>query len=157
MASTDTPATLSDTLDTHRLAWAAGIVDGEGSIVLQKHKTRGYWALSVTVGNTDPRMLTILRDLFGGSISRYQPAGPRKPIWKWNVASRKAEHCLRQVLPWLVTKREQAELGLRSRELLTPRGQKWRPPALEDGNRWIERRLKELKLEHGDQWIEAPA
>lgn len=152
MAATDAPATLSELIDSHRLAWAAGIVDGEGSINLRQAPSRGYWELRVAVGNTDPRMVVLLREMFGGSVSTYQPKGNRRLLWKWHVSNRLAEKCLRQIMPWLVTKKDQADLGLRSRELILPkRGRvgRFRSPGVDETSSDLAVKMRALRI--GDE------
>ena len=129
-------------------AWAAGIIDGEGCILLSpgKHdRCKEYWTLRVSVSQVDRRLLTRLHAMFGGSVSshgRMQAKGGR-PISCWRVTSRQAEHVLRTVFPWLVVKREQAELALQSRDYMGTRGIKGSAnlPILRD----LHRRLKLLK------------
>ena len=109
-----------------KLAWAAGIVDGEGCIVLYKAKTRtgNAWVLRLTVTNTSKPMVMALQDIFGMGNLIFSPRNnPRhKDIWRWEVATRKAEQALRLLLPYLVTKRREAELGLASRRLIRQLG-----------------------------------
>src|SRR5260221_2107931 len=100
---------------SHQLAWAAGIVDGEGCIFIGAGVS-----LRVRVGvtNTDIRMIERLKELFGGNAA-YRRRNDRNPnhknIWDWEVAAKKAEACLKEVLPYLVCKRDQAELALLAR------------------------------------------
>lgn len=118
-----------DLTDTHWLAWAAGIIDGEGSIGIYKNRHRNNWELRVSVGNLDPRLLRLLRELFGGHTRLSKVAkGRYRPLWKWAVSHRGAERCLRLVMPWLVAKRDQAELALEARSLV---GRKWQRRSLE--------------------------
>lgn len=70
-----------------RYAWAAGIIDGEGSICIGK-KSGGYYSLVMAVGQsgpTIPPMLIELRSLFGGSMPRLSPTQKdgwaRQPHW----------------------------------------------------------------------------
>src|SRR5687767_2509387 len=50
------------------LAWAAGIVDGEGYVSIDT-----TFVLRLSVSNTDPRITDRLLHLFGGSKHQYQP------------------------------------------------------------------------------------
>ena len=109
------------------LAWAAGIVDGEGCIALVKGRHRRckeYYALRVAVTNTDPRMLLQLRHTLGGAITKHgviKVAG-HKRVWRWSATGRIAAEMLQKMLPWLVTKRDQAELAISFRQCLRRRG-----------------------------------
>lgn len=107
------------------LAWAAGIVDGEGSINLIKMKRYDSYGTGLTfdlrldVGNTDPRMLVRLKDIFGGSISSNLKARPnRKPTFCWHLHGAKAAEAIQLMRPYLVIKGEQADLALISRQFV---------------------------------------
>ena len=73
---------------TKDIAWAAGIIEGEGSVCKAKKCHFGQ-GIKLTVVQKDDWILRKLRDLFGGSLA-YQNAahdaykkGPtRLPIWR---------------------------------------------------------------------------
>ena len=109
-----------------RLAWFAGIIDGEGSV-------GAYWTnrganakkgnppslvFLVTIGNTDIRMIeamTQIADELGlkyGVCKRKWPAG-FKSMWVLTFAGwNRVEGILTHVLPFLVCKREKADIVL---------------------------------------------
>lgn len=94
------------------LCYAAGIFDGEGCIMIQKAKPVAYW-LTVRVGTTDLELLTWLKVRWGGSVSRTRFRLQRKPSAEWQLINKAAGQFLRSVLPFLQTKRPQAELALK--------------------------------------------
>lgn len=103
------------------LAWAAGILDGEGCICIYGRPGRiskkGVHALALTVNvtNTDPRMPLKMKEIFGGNLSRAveRRGNPRRrPILAWVITGRPAGNALAKMLPYLVTKREQAEIAI---------------------------------------------
>ena len=99
------------------LAWAAGFIDGEGCIILYQGKPT--YVLKLTVTNTDLRSLERLKEIFGvGTISIRQRSGQRRPCWNYYLAARKAEQALRQVEPYLFTKKVQCQIGLLSRKYI---------------------------------------
>ena len=106
------------------LAWAAGIIDGEGCIILVRHKaskTRktDSWLLRVDVGNCDARMLKKFLTLFGGHVvKKLAPSSKHMPQWRWYCNGKNAVNVLQSILPYLVCKREQAEVALLSRRFL---------------------------------------
>lgn len=110
-----------DNLD---LAWAAGIIDGEGYVGLLNSSVKRlkdgtperYPEIRVSVDNYDNLMVDKLCLMFGGS--RYSRNIPRcrKTIHRWLVACKKAENCLRLIEPYLVTKKKQAEFALSYRD-----------------------------------------
>lgn len=101
------------------LAWAAGFFDGEGSVVVW-HKPAvkvcagKVYNLRVSVGCTDLEPIEKLKYLFGGKIYYRKPL---RANWKgchiWHLSSKQAKGFLGLVLPFLVVKGKQAELGIR--------------------------------------------
>ncbi len=108
------------------LAWAAGIVDGEGYIgtYLAHTRTGSCYVLKLTVVNTDIRMLERFKLIFGvGSISSKKVyASNHKPRWDYYVSSKKAQQVLELIQPYLVAKADQAELALLSRKYIRQHG-----------------------------------
>lgn len=103
-------------------AWAAGVMDADGymGICAEKHKLADgnkklYPQLRVTVSNYDLPMVDKLYDMFGGSRNIYHKLDRRKVVQRWEVAAVKAEKTLELLLPFLVTKKPQAELALEFR------------------------------------------
>ena len=100
------------------LAWAAGMIDGEGCIGIYHTRTSGYgFVLSVSVGNTEIELLEALRSSFGGGVYaiRKTQANPGwKRAYQWRPGSRKAASFLDAILPYLQSPRktEAAVLGL---------------------------------------------
>lgn len=95
---------LSDT----EAAYAAGIVDGEGSIYFSRnHKTR-WPSPIVSVASTDRELLEWLRARVGGTIIQkrtYQPQHARS--YDWKLTDRRALEFLKLVQPFLVIQRKQ--------------------------------------------------
>lgn len=110
---------------TEKLAYTAGIMDGEGSIYIRK-TTRGHQSseLSVFVTNTEEWICQWLKFQYGGSVHIMNPT--RKPNWKigyrWWLSSNKAVEFLKMVLPYLNLKRPQAELAIKFQEIKQRRG-----------------------------------
>ena len=108
---------------SHRLAWAAGFMDGDGFITIQnrktKHKDKIYTGTYLRVGacQANAKPLEELQKLFGGTI-RPKNSGPnregynRKAQWIWALSTQEAGQCLEQLLPYLLHKQEVAELAL---------------------------------------------
>jgi hypothetical protein len=106
------------------LAWVAGIIDGEGCVSITKSgngktdRPSGaitYYALRLHVANADPRLILRLRELFGGPVyQRIRLHHPEwKPQWDWYAprGGTGAVEILRMVYPYLVSKRDQADLA----------------------------------------------
>lgn len=129
------------------LAWAAGIIDGEGHIglYLSRTNTGNCYVLKVAVVNTNLKMLERLKSIFnGGSINvRIKKQSHHKQQWCYYACSKKAERVLQSVLPYLVAKSDQAELGLLSRKYIRQHGINTMNPEMEKQSE-ISARLKEL-------------
>ena len=106
-----------------QLTWAAGFFDGEGTVYIYSHSSsHRYRYLAISVSQRDPRPLLVFRELFGGSIHRHEHTrGVEADIWKWEVRNRLAGAALVQLLPYLLLKREQAELAIAYQDLLKQR------------------------------------
>ena len=119
-------------MTNEELAYAAGIMDGEGSISLVKTKQRNKppkylnhgnlsnpnginirYVLSVNVGMVDRQVPEWLYEQFGGHL--YYRKG-QKEGWSnqciWQITSRLALSFLEQVFPYLKVKRVQAKIAI---------------------------------------------
>lgn len=108
---------------SHRLAWAAGFIDGDGFITIQNRKTKYkdkiYTGTYLRLGACQAKqeVLLELQTLFGGAIKE-KNSGPnrenynRKQQWIWSLSTKQASEALKQILPFLVHKREIALLAL---------------------------------------------
>lgn len=89
-------------------AWAAGFIDGDGFISIDKTGDGFQAKIEATQGIEDP--LVCLRNLFGGSI------GVKKSTYGnylyWRARGYQVEEILRCLLPYLVVKKRQAEIVL---------------------------------------------
>lgn len=99
------------------LAYTAGIIDGEGCIRITRNTDRGPM-VRVHVTNTNKALTDMLKDTFGGYVreekKRYLPRAKIRHVWE--VSAKQAEVFLRLVKPYLLLKREQAEVALLLRE-----------------------------------------
>uniref|UniRef100_A0A6H2A3W2 Putative HNH homing endonuclease n=1 Tax=viral metagenome TaxID=1070528 RepID=A0A6H2A3W2_9ZZZZ len=99
------------------LAYAAGIVDGEGCISiggksLGAGKPRRLIML-LSVVNTNEWLIRWLKMQFGGNIRSNKPTNPRAKLkWIWRVESKKASEIIKLIMPYLQIKRPQAELAI---------------------------------------------
>lgn len=98
------------------LGWAAGMIDGEGSISLARKGGAHCYCLQLDVGNTCRAALVALRDIFGaGNVCTKKTHGNRKPGWQWYVGRAQAAKVLRQIAPYLRIKQQQAAVALEYR------------------------------------------
>ena len=89
-------------------AYAAGLVDGEGCITIENQRNHMY--LLIQVCNTDPRVCIWLKERFGGAI-RTQQQKNWKRMYRWAVTTVKAKEFLTAIYPYLIIKKEQADIA----------------------------------------------
>jgi len=104
------------------LSYAAGILDGEGCITIDKRKQyykkidgRYYncgisYTLFVSTTTIDTIIPSFMYGIFGGSYHpfyRNKPEG-RKTYYRWQIASNKARDALKKMVPYLKLKKPQA-------------------------------------------------
>ena len=101
------------------LAYAAGIVDGEGCIGVRSIvRSPRHVRIVVEVANTDARLVRWLEEPWPPSkkirpmVRKTRYSAKHKPLFLWMLTSRKAEAFLSDVLPYLLIKKDQAELAL---------------------------------------------
>ena len=109
---------------TWERGYAAGMIDSDGCISLYRgHKNiRGndfvHYRLMVIVNQTDGRAIDFLYGTFGGNLYRRNAVGNRRPfLYRWELGGEKAQRFLKQILPMLRIKREQAELAIRFQDI----------------------------------------
>ena len=97
-------------------AYMAAFIDGEGCISLYKgniYAKHQRTELSLYISNTHKETIDRLQEVWGGRRKiRHQD----HPKWKTNYilkwASNKATDVLKEVLPYMITKKKQAELAI---------------------------------------------
>lgn len=90
-----------------RVIYAAGFFDGEGSISIVIGRGNQIGSLFISVGQIDERPLHLLKNLWGGSINL-----DNKRVSRWRLNHQKARDALAEMLPYLIVKREQAEVAI---------------------------------------------
>lgn len=104
------------------LAYAAGLIDGEGSISIRARPSRRSLYVVISIANTDQRMTDWLRTQFGGTVGRshQNPERGWRPQWTWQLLGGAVCQLLEAVQPWLIVKGEQARVALGFEQLRTP-------------------------------------
>lgn len=101
----------------------AGIIDGEGSICIFPYYGRHYkygkyprYKPALCVTNTNRKLMEWIVENFGGTIQvvkrKRDQLKTHKQNHHWLVSHEKAANIIRAILPYLVIKREQADLFL---------------------------------------------
>lgn len=100
-------------------AWLAGLVDGEGALCLLKNKAGSpthpnpTYKPSLQIGMTDTKAIVKAADMLDAPIYHYGKTHKgEKDEFKVSVQGRRLGTVLLRLLPWLRTKRQQAELLL---------------------------------------------
>ena len=121
-------------MDERDLAYAAGLIDGEGWIGMRKkkgirNKGRAYsYAIGVSVGMANQELPEWLCSMFGGVVcKRLTKQANRHDSWHWQIEHGTALLALRSILPYLKLKRPQAELAIQFQEAIKPRQYKYHP------------------------------
>ncbi len=99
------------------LAYTAGIMDGEGSIGIARHKSkscrRGYTLeLYVQVTSSDEQLCEWLRSSFAGSMS-HSINSVGNPMRHWIIVANQAKMFLKLISPYLRLKKSQAEIAIK--------------------------------------------
>lgn len=124
--------------DSTKIAYAAGLLDGEGSILTALRIKRWTPQLIVAIQMCDERVLVWMAENFGGGVyvvRRKQPPtlpnGAKPVVWRqqyqWKLLCGKAGEFLKLVQPYLIVKRQQCERALALRALTGKRSQRITP------------------------------
>ncbi len=114
-----------------KVIWAAGFFDGEGCVSVRRRKpvnqgktaSQEYTYVLVVTANQKARSpLEILQQLFGGAIFYHSHKENHCPMYTWQATTLIAAAMLREILPYLVVKQEQAEIALTFQSRRRPRG-----------------------------------
>ena len=104
------------------LAYAAGIIDGEGCIKIfrvpaaQLKRNFDRYSLQVQVDMVNPAAIQWLQDKFGGKVYDHIRDHIKHPTWNnskgWYIYSQQAGVFLNKILPYLLVRVEQAKIAL---------------------------------------------
>jgi hypothetical protein len=110
--------------------WAAGFVDGEGSVTIVSRRSnqgpRRTYLLRLTVGQRIRPPLLRLHGLFGGNVSEH--ALGNSGCYVWTANGHRASEALTAMRPYMSVKTEQADVAVRFQTLLSSRASsRWTP------------------------------
>lgn len=98
-------------------AYLAGIMDGEGSISISRKtdptmKSGFSFRPCIEISNTDKPLMDWIASTTGlGAIRLYVDHNPKhRPAYKWSLWSNQANQFLNAIRPYLITKRERADI-----------------------------------------------
>lgn len=108
-----------------QLAYLAGIIDGEGSIGIEKlspYKSRKktYYAARLCIINTDIALIHWLKENFtGGSWNERKVLPHQKRCYRWHIFGTNLERLLIAVRPYLIIKTKQADCVIQFRKTVS--------------------------------------
>lgn len=107
-------------------AYIAGIIDGEGSIMLQRFHSNEYPSPCVSIASTTLELLTWIKETVGYGIIKQKKnynLEKHKDCYSYVVKYDNAINLLKEVFPYLIinAKKERAKLILEKYKSLTPR------------------------------------
>ena len=94
------------------IAYAASIVDTQGTITIRRHKDARYspgysTSMDMSITTANEYLVWWLRFTFGGYVYKSS-----ERTWRWVIDKRQAAQLLELMLPYLETKKRQARLAL---------------------------------------------
>ena len=96
-------------IETDR-AWMAGIIDGEGTIIIGKD---GYhYQSKVSVCNTNTDTFTLFMEEYSGIITPYRKGINCKVLYVWCCPAANQQRIITDVIPYLKLKLNQANIML---------------------------------------------
>lgn len=111
------------------LIYTAGLIDGEGSILLAKSRSSDKFRHpSVSLTSTSKELIDFLKENFGGTVCKQKTyKSHHKPSWSWRVSYNDAVLFIEQIWPFLKerSKRKRCEMILTSYKALTNRNGKY--------------------------------
>lgn len=101
------------------IEYLAGAFDSEGTIGIHRststgiHRNGKTYAVQIAVTNTYLPLLMEFRDMFGGTVTNRKPTGHGvKRRYDWYLTGQRARTFLITIMPYLLEKRQQAELAI---------------------------------------------
>lgn len=105
-------------METNKIAYFAGIVDGEGCLSITRPNGKHTYIPSVIIFNTNSDIIHWVQDNFGGTAyyNQYPPSIRKmggKPVNRWITTMNSCMDIVRLVYPYLIIKKRQADVMLR--------------------------------------------
>jgi len=107
---------------SEQLAYMAGIIDGEGSIGIEKQKANGkqrkhdYYCLRLRVYNTNFELITWLLNNFGGNYFKNTKYKGRKQCYSWTLFGDNLLQVITACEPYFIVKKNLIEIVMEFRK-----------------------------------------
>lgn len=124
---------MNDTQTITTRSYTAGLMDGEGSVMLTRASKNQFRCPQVSLTNTSYELIEFMQTTFGGSVSRHKTYQEHhKPSWVWKLTHQAALDFLRLILPYMreSVKRARATYLLTKYDQVTQRNGKYTPDQL---------------------------
>lgn len=97
------------------IPYLAGMIDADGYVTVHRsvRANRVYVAPQVGIAGTVPAPHHLAASLWGGNVNRYVPKNPtHRPQYQWTRQGGSAALVIEAIRPYLLIKRQQADLAL---------------------------------------------
>lgn len=78
--------------------------------------------MTVAVGNNDVKIIKFCKNKFGGAVYRVHHKSYKNVSYRWMLSHNKACEFLKLILPYLISRKEEAELGILFRKTFIKKG-----------------------------------
>jgi len=95
-----------------RLAYAAGLFDGEGCVGAYKDKRNGRPYSQIQMQNNNKALVQFLADIFGGNVNKGTRRAHQSQSYLWACFGKHAASVLTMLYPYLIGKKAQAKLAI---------------------------------------------
>lgn len=133
------------------LIWAAGLFDGEGCVGIYRRSLKAMTPVfreKLHLSMTHEATVRKFCEIMGVGAVSFRRSRRKKwrPVWVWQTSNHQAQIALERLLPFLVTKRAEAEFAREFAKYKAPAGHRLSAAALSARTVIIEK-LKALKKE----------
>jgi len=122
-------------------AYAAGLLDGEGTVGIYLRANVHSWYVSVRIGSTDMAILKWLQARWGGCVHPQRVREEHKLFWVWELSTKAADKFLSDVVDYVQIKHRQVENALAFRQNVPEPGKR-----LSDRARTAQEALAEAQM-----------
>ena len=132
------------------LIWFAGLFDGESCISIywaKRGPDSGQWLFKISLGMAHKPTIDKVHHLFPGSRYQRKKKGNYRAMWMMEWTTKKAAILLREIYPYLVTKKKEAKVALSVVEPRYKRGGMLMTDLERESYKNASERLKVLKRE----------
>lgn len=100
-------------MNKNKLIYLSGFFDGEGCICLSKTGIKKHLIrLQISVTQVDPTPIKIFAESFPGTYRSKWMNSNHRVQFEWGASGLRAIEALKQMLPYLIVKKKEAELAI---------------------------------------------